>query len=322
MKLSIIIVSWNVKKDLANCLRSIEENPASKPFEVIVVDNASSDGTVESVRNKFPEVVVIANSQNLGFAAANNQGIEKSQGEYILLLNPDTIVHSGSVDVLIEFMDENKDVGICGPQLLNQDGTIQSSVRCFPTFRGALYRHTVIRYLGLFKNEYKKWLMKSFDHKTKMDVDQVMGAALMIRQSIIEDIGVMDEQFFMYYEEVDLCFRIKQAGWRVVFMPEVVITHLGSQSSGQIPAKKQMLAITSLLKFFRKHRGKSITIVFNCIFKPAIILRVICDLIVGVLSYIFSVVTRNSRRREKSQMKVKVSSILLGKYSWALLFKM
>jgi hypothetical protein len=164
--------------------------------------------------------------------------------------------------------------------------------------------------------------MKNFDHKTKMDVDQVMGAALMIRQSIIEDIGVMDEQFFMYYEEVDLCFRIKQAGWRVVFMPEVVITHLGSQSSGQIPVKKQMLAITSLLKFFRKHRGKSITIVFNCIFKPAIILRVICDLIVGVLSYIFSVVTRNSRRREKSQTKVKTSSILLGKYSWALLFKM
>ncbi len=322
MKLSIIIVSWNVKKVLIDCLESIEENPASEPFEVIVVDNASSDGTVESVRNKFPEVVVIANSQNLGFAAANNQGIEKSQGEYILLLNPDTIIHSDSLDILIEFMDKNEDVGICGPQLLNQDGTIQSSVRCFPTFRGALYRHTVIRYLGLFKNEYKKWLMKNFDHKTKMDVDQVMGAALMIRQSIIEDIGVMDEQFFMYYEEVDLCFRIKQAGWRVVFMPEVVITHLGSQSSGQIPVKKQMMAITSLLKFFRKHRGKSITIVFNCIFKPAIILRAICDLIVGVLSYIFSVVTRNSRRREKSQTKVKASSILLGKYSWALLFKM
>lgn len=322
MKLSIIIVSWNVKKVLIDCLGSIEENPASEPFEVLVVDNASSDGTVESVRNKFPEVVVIANSQNLGFAAANNQGIEKSQSEYILLLNPDTIIHSDSLDILIEFMDKNEDVGICGPQLLNQDGTIQSSARYFPTFRGVLYRHTVIRYLGLFKNEYKKWLMKNFDHKTKMDVDQVMGAALMIRQSIIEDIGVMDEQFFMYYEEVDLCFRIKQAGWRVVFMPEVVITHLGSQSSGQIPVKKQMMAITSLLKFFRKHRGKSITIVFNCIFKPAIILRAICDLIVGVLSYIFSVVTRNSRRREKSQTKVKASSILLGKYSWALLFKM
>lgn len=322
MKLSVVIVSWNVKENLANCLKSIEENPASEPFEVIVVDNASSDGTVESVKNNFHQAVVIANDRNLGFAAANNQGIEKSQGEYILLLNPDTIVHSGSLDVLIEFMDKNEDVGICGPQLLNQDGTIQSSVRCFPTFRGALYRHTVIKYLGLFKNEYRKWLMKSFDHKTKMDVDQVMGAALMVRRLIIEDVGAMDEQFFMYYEEVDLCFRTKQAGWRVVFMPEAVITHLGGQSSGQIPMKKQMMAITSLLKFFRKHRGKSITAAFNCIFKPAIILRAICDLIVGVLSYISSVVARNSRRCEKSQTKVKASSILLGKYSWSLLFRM
>ena len=322
MKLSIIIVSWNVKKVLTNCIGSIEENSASEPFEVIVVDNASSDRTVEFVRNKFPDVVIIANSQNLGFAAANNQGIEKSQGEYILLLNPDTIVHSGSLDVLIEFMDENEDVGICGPQLLNQDGTIQSSARCFPTFRGALYRHTALRFLHIFREEYKKWLMKGFDHKSQMDVDQIMGAALMIKRTIIDHIGAMDERFFMYYEEVDLCYKVKQAGWRVVFMPEVAIIHLGGQSSGQIPVKKQMMAITSLLKFFRKHRGKSITAVFNCIFKPAIILRAICDLIVGVLSYIFSVVTRNSRRHEKSQAKVKASSILLGKYSWALLFKM
>ena len=106
MKLSIIIASWNVKKVLFDCLGSIEENPASEPFEIVLVDNASSDGTVESIRNKFPDVVVIANSQNLGFAAANNQGIEKSQGEYILLSNPDTIVHSGSLDVLIEFMEK------------------------------------------------------------------------------------------------------------------------------------------------------------------------------------------------------------------------
>lgn len=322
MKLSIVIVSWNVKKVLVDCLGSVEENPASEPFEVVLVDNASSDGTVETIRNKFPNVIVIANSQNLGFAAANNQGIEKSQGEYILLLNPDTMVHSDSLDVLIEFMEENEDVGICGPQLLNQDGTIQSSARCFPTFRGALYRHTALRFLHIFREEYKKWLMKGFDHKSQRDVDQIMGAAFLLRTAAIDNVGAMDETFFMYYEEVDLCCRMKQAGWRVVFMPEAVITHLGGQSSGQIPVKKQMMAITSLLKFFRKHRGKFITAVFNCIFKPAIILRAICDLVIGILSYIFSVVTINRRRREKSQTKVKVSSILLGKYSWALLFKM
>ena len=322
VKLSIIIVNWNVKEDLIKCLTSLHKNPPSYVFEVIVIDNASTDGSVEAVRNKFPDVVVIAKSQNLGFAAGNNQGIERSQGEYILLLNPDTIVHPHSLDILVEFMDKNKDVGICGPQLLNQDGTIQPSARGFPTFRGALYRHTIFRYLRLFRYEYKKWLMKSFDHKTKMDVDQVMGAALMIRQSIIRDIGPMDEGFFMYYEEVDLCYRMKQAGWRIVFTPEAKITHLGGKSSGQIPVRKRIMAMTSLLKFFRKHRGKSITAVFNCIFKPAIILRNICDLVIGILSYIFSVVTINRRRREKSQAKVKASSTLLGKYSWALLFKM
>lgn len=322
MKLSIVIVSWNVKKDLVNCLRSIGENPASESFEVIVIDNASTDSTVEAVRNEFPEIVVITNSQNLGFAAANNQGIEKSRGEYILLLNPDTIVQLNSLNILIEFMDKNEDVGICGPQLLNQDGTVQPSVRGFPTFRGALYRHTAFRHLRIFKNEYKTWLMKSFDHKTRMDVDQVMGAAFLLRRTAIDSIGAMDEIFFMYYEEVDLCYRMKQAGWRIVFTPEAKITHLGGKSSGQMPVRRRIMMLTSLLKFFRKHRGKYITAVFNGVFKPAIILLNICDLIVGILSYIFSVVTINRRRREKSQAKVKASSILLRKYSWSLLFKM
>ncbi len=311
MKLSIIIVSWNVKSVLSDCIESIEENPASEPFEVVLVDNASSDKTVEFVRNKFPYVVVMANSRNLGFAAANNQGIERSQGECILLLNPDTIVHSGSLDILIEFMDENEDVGICGPQLLNQDGTIQSSVRCFPTFRGALYRHTAIKYLGLFKNEYKKWLMKSFDHKTKMDVDQVMGAALLIRRSIIEDIGTMDEQFFMYYEEVDLCYRLKQAGWRVVFLPEATITHLGGRSSEQIPAEKQLMAMASLLKFFRKHRSKPATMIFGFTFKTAMIIGNIITIVVNAIIYLFALLTVNGRRKFKSAKKIKNSTMLL-----------
>ena len=319
MKLSIIIVSWNIKKVLIDCLESIKENPASELFEVIVVDNASSDGTIEFVRNKFPDVVIIANNRNLGFAAANNQGIEKSQGEYILLLNPDTIVHSDSLDVLIEFMDKNEDVGICGPQLLNQDGTIQSSARCFPTFRGALYRHTAIKYFGLFKNEYKKWLMKSFDHKSQMDVDQVMGAALMIRQSIINDTGAMDERFFMYYEEVDLCYRVKKTGWRVVFVPDSTIIHLGGQSTEQIPVRKQMMAFTSLIKFFRKHHGKYITAVFNCIFKPTILLRNLCDIVTSFFIYLFSIITVNQKRRNKSLIKLHNCLQFIGKHGLKLI---
>ncbi|MCK4886675.1 MAG: glycosyltransferase family 2 protein [Planctomycetes bacterium] len=314
MKLSIIIVSWNVKKDLANCLRSIEENPASKPFEVIVVDNASSDGTVESVRNKFPEVVVIANSQNLGFAAANNQGIEKSQGEYILLLNPDTIVYSGSLEVLIEFMDENEDVGICGPRLLNNDGSIQRSARRYPSFRGALHRHTAFKFLGVFKGEYKKWLMKDFGQDEQKDVEQLMGAALIIRKSVLDKVGGMDERFFMYYEEVDLCYRIKQAGWRVVFLPGASITHLGGRSSEQVPVEKQLMAMTSLLKFFRKHRGKFITVIFCFIFKAAMAIGNIITIVVNAIIYLFALLTVNRNRKCKSAKKIKNLAMLLYKY--------
>jgi len=322
MKLSIIIVSWNVKKVLIDCLRSIEENPASEPFEVVLVDNASSDGTVKSIRDKFPDVVVIANSQNRGFAAANNQGIEKARGEYIFLLNPDTIVQLNSLNILIEFMDKNEDVGICGPQLLNQDGTVQPSVRGFPTFRGALYRHTAFRHLRIFKNEYKKWLMKGFDHKTQTDVDQVMGAALMVRRSVIDRIGVMDERFFMYYEEVDLCYRIKQAGWRIVFTPEAKITHLGGKSSGQMPVRKRIMMLTSLLKFFRKHRSKGVTAAFSCVFKPAILLRNLFDIVTSIFAYLFSIITVNRKRQSKSATKIINSLKLVFIYSWQILFKM
>jgi GT2 family glycosyltransferase len=131
----------------------------------------------------------------------------------------------------------------------------------------------------------------------------------------------MDERFFMYYEEVDLCYRIKQAGWRIVFNPEATITHLGGCSSGQIPVETRIMVLTSLLKFFRKHRGGFATGVFNCVFKPAVILRDICNLAVGSVTYIFAALELNKRRCEKAAAKVKNSAILLWKYSWQLLFR-
>jgi GT2 family glycosyltransferase len=321
MKLSIIIVSWNVREDLIRCIQSIEENRPRAEFEVIVVDNASYDGTVDSIKQDFPDVTIIANEKNRGFAAANNQGIKKARGQYLFFLNPDTIVHPLSLDVLINFMDGNSDAGTCGPKLLNDDGTTQPSTRRFPTFRGALYRHTAFRFLWIFRSEYEKLLMKDFDYDREMDVDEVTGAALMVRRSVIDQVGDMDESFFMYYEEVDLCYRIKQAGWRTVFVPEGVITHLGGRSASQISVMNHILMLTSLLTFFRKHRGKLITRVFSCVFKPAVILGNICNIAVGTITYIFATITLNKRIRAKNAAKVKNSTILLGKYSWQLLFR-
>lgn len=312
MKLSVIIVSWNVREDLIRCLESLYKYPASD-FEVIVVDNASTEGTVEAVKSEFPEVILIANSHNRGFAAAINQGIDNSQAEYILLLNPDTVVYQNSLNGLIRFMDKNKNVGVCGPQLLNGDGTIQLSARRFPTFRGALYRHTAFRYLRIFRNEYKKWLMKDFDHRIQKDVDQVMGAALMTRRSVVEQVGRMDESFFMYYEEVDLCYRIKQAGWRIVYVPEAEITHLGGRSAGQIPAAKRIMAMTSLLKFFRKHRGRFASAIFVCVFKPAIVINALVNIATGAIRYIFAVLISDPNSCKKSARRIKSSARLLSK---------
>ncbi len=315
MKLSIIIVSWNVCHELLDCLRSMEKNKPSQDFEVIVVDNASTDDTADAIKSDFPEVRLIINSENRGFAAANNQGIEKAQGEYTLFLNPDTIVQPHSMDVLIKFMDDNNDVGACGPRLLNCDGTIQSSVKRFPTFRGALYRHTGFRYLNIFRDQYDKWLMKDFKYDRQLDVDQLMGSALMVRRSVVERLGGMDETFFMYYEEVDLCYRIKQAGWRIVYVPEVEITHLGGRSAGQIPASKHIMAMTSLLRFFKKYRGKFATGTFACIFRTALIVKSLIDIGKDIAKYILAALTFNRKGREKSVGKIKRSIELLSKYS-------
>jgi len=320
MKLSIIIVSWNVKEDLSRCLSSLEENPPTSKYEVIVVDNGSTDGTIESIRNQFSGVHLIANSENRGFAAANNQGILESNGEYVLFLNPDTIIDSNCLDVLMDFMDKNEDVGACGPKLLYSDGTVQRSVRRFPSFRGALHRHTALKYLKIFKHDYEKWVMRNFKYDQQTEVDQVMGAAMMTRRSVIDTVGMMDEIFFVYYEEVDLCYRIKQAGWRIVFLPEVKIIHLGGRSSGQIPADKTIMAMTSLIKYFKKHRSKFASTVFMCVFKPALILNDLVEILVGFIKYIFYVVIFNSSGRRDSARKIKRAAKMLSKYSWTSLF--
>lgn len=298
------------------CQEGVEDS------EIIVVDNASTDGTTEMIKNDFPDVRLIENPENLGFAAGNNKAIESAKGKYILLLNPDTIVQPGSLDILIDFMENNNDVGACGPKLLNEDRSLQPSARKFPTFRGALYRHTIFRPLGIFKSHYRKWLMKDFKYEAVTDVDQLMGSALLLRASVLQQTGAMDERFFMYYEEVDLCFRIKQEGYRIVFVPQAEIIHLGGRSSGQVPVGKRIMMLRSLLKFFRKHRGNFNTTIFSFLFKPGIILKDVLDMLGGVVIYCVATVSFNSIRRKKSSAKIKNSFVLLTRYSLTVLFRM
>ncbi|MGI6273890.1 MAG: glycosyltransferase family 2 protein [Anaerohalosphaeraceae bacterium] len=318
MKLSIIIVSWNVKRDLLRCLSALCKNPCSQHSEQIVIDNNSSDGTVDAVRERFPEVTVIANAENVGFAAANNQGMDRAQGQYVLLLNPDTVVHPLALDRLIAFLDANPDVGACGPKILNEDGSPQGSVRRFPTFRGVLYAHTVCRMLGLFRRWHRRWMMRDFTFDRQADVDQIMGAAMMVRRTVIDEVGGLDADFFMYFEEVDWCYRIKQAGWRIVFVPDAVITHFGGRSSAQVPLKRVMM-LTSLIAFFRKHRRPLPTFFFLLVFKFALVLRNICHLAIGLLSYLVAWICPDRKRREAAAKKITLHALLLSRYLWRVL---
>jgi GT2 family glycosyltransferase len=218
-------------------------------------------------------------------------------------------------------MDENKDIGVCGPKLLNENGTTQPSTRRFPTFRAALYRHTIFRSIGIFRKQYRRWLMKDFSHDEQTDVDQLMGACLLVRKSVLEEVGVLDEDFFMYYEEVDLCFRIKRAGYRVVFVPEAAIVHLGGRSAAQVPVRKRIAAMTSLLKFFKKHCGGFSTGLFACLFKPAVALKDVMTIVISSITYVFSAAVSNRKRCEKCSKEIKNSVQLLGTYSWLSLFK-
>ena len=235
--LSIVIVSWNVREDLRECLQSLLREEGSRlesgEIEIIVVDNASTDGTAEMVNLEFPRVKLLVNSQNLGYTKANNIGINHSRGKYILLLNPDTIVHQGALQALIDCAESHPEAGIIGAKLLNPDGSVQRSARSFPDIGAGLFRNT---FLGrLFPNNpfVRRYLLADFGYDEVREVDWVSGAAMLVRRDLIERIGGLDERFWAYCEDVDLCWRTWQAGYKVLFCPNAVITHKVGRSSDQ-----------------------------------------------------------------------------------------
>ncbi|HKP51784.1 MAG TPA: glycosyltransferase [Chloroflexia bacterium] len=256
--LSIIIVNWNVAGLLEACLRSL---PAalghwSGRAEVLVVDNASTDGSVEMVRHEFPGVRLIALDRNLGFSGGNNTGIRASCGKYLFLLNPDTIAHPGSISTLADYIEAHSEVGIVAPRLLNPDGTLQPSRRRFPTLATALIESTPLqRWLPDAPTLGRFYMLDKPDGETQ-EVDWVSGAALMCRREALMQAGLLDPGYFMFSEEVDLCRRVSNAGWRVVYLPEAVITHYGGQSTGQDVPSRHIRFNTSKARYFRLHEGR------------------------------------------------------------------
>ncbi|MGE5531555.1 MAG: glycosyltransferase family 2 protein [Bacteroidota bacterium] len=254
--LSIIIVSWNVQADLRVCLDSLRQS-SETPHEVIVIDNASRDGTVEMLRTDFPSVHLIANPDNRGFAAANNQGLAVAQGEYLLLLNPDTIVPPGALATLLTFAGAHPEAGAIGPRLLNSDGSLQHSCRRFPTVWAALFRHTLLGRLFPNAHSMREYLMCDWGHAEAREVDWVSGAALLINRRAFEQIGGLDESFYWGSEDVDYGFRMHQAGWKVLYTPQPAITHAIGRSTDQAIIATIIRTHRSMQRLYSKHLARN-----------------------------------------------------------------
>src|SRR3990167_624571 len=253
MRLSILIVNWNTRDLMIHCVNSILRYAPPFPHEVIVVDNNSSDGSADTLINLYnhnKNIRVIESIRNLGFAKGNNLAYKNSAGEYIFLLNPDAEVTEGALEALVNFMDAYPDVGIVGPKLLNPDGSLQPSVRRFPTLRSAIAVFSGLhRFLKL-----DKYLMSKFDYTKQGEVDQVMGAALLTRRKITETLGFLDEKFWLWYEEVDFCKRVKDHGHKVMYFPGAAVIHHKGAGFSQMPVylRKKTVA-QSLIYYFKKN---------------------------------------------------------------------
>jgi N-acetylglucosaminyl-diphospho-decaprenol L-rhamnosyltransferase len=253
--LSIIIVSWNVCTLLEACLESIVGGQtAGYAIEIIVVDSASRDGSVQMIQQKYPQVKLLRQPVNLGYTRCNNIGLDVATGRYMLLLNPDTEVIGDALATMMAYMDTNPAVGVIGPHTLNSDGTTQSTRRRFPTLAVGLVESTWLQPYApqIILNHY--YVNDAADDAI-VEVDWVQGSALMARREVYAQIGEMDEGYTMYSEELDWCKRAKDNGWRVVYFGQAQITHHGGKSSEQVTARKHIHFQESKLRYFRKYHG-------------------------------------------------------------------
>ena len=248
---SVLIIHYNTPSLLKRCLTSLFEQDQGISFQVLVVDNASPDTSVRSLVPIFPNIKFLFNCENLGFARACNQGIEISQAPYVLLLNPDTVLPPGGLKDLVDFMEGFPNTGMCGPKLVNSDGSLQYSCRRFPSVRTLILRIT--RLERVFTKARDAYLMVDWDHAGIREVDWVIGAAMMLRRDALDAIDAFDDNFFMYYEDLDLCYRLWQNGWKVCYNPNIAIVHDHRRMSAQLlPNRQSWIHIQSFLRLFSK----------------------------------------------------------------------
>jgi GT2 family glycosyltransferase len=282
--LSICIVTYQSREILLGCLQSIYVNAPTVSFEVLVVDNGSTDGTAEAVQKEYPQVQRIRNSANLGFARASNQALRQAHGRYLVLLNNDTVLLPGAFDNLLGFASRNPRAGILGPKVLNRDGTLQKQCRrsfalpwdlfCYFTGLSALFPRSSFfaRYLMTYKGEDETH-----------EADAVSGSCLLIRREAMEAIGLLDERFFAYQEDADYCFRARQAGWRVFYVPSAQVVHFGGQGGSRVhPYRSIYEWHRSYFLYYRKNLATRYFFLFNWFYYLGMALKLLLSLAVNV----------------------------------------
>lgn len=256
MDVSVVIVSFNSRDYLRPCLRSILNHTQGVEYEVIVVDNASADGSAEMVAAEFPQVTLLRRPDNAGFAVAVNEGIRAARGEAILLLNPDAEFAGNILPTMCRYLRAHPGVGVLGPKLLDEDGSLQLSCRRFPGFATALFNRYSLATRLFPKNPFStRYLMTDFDHKGIAEVDWVSGACMMLPRQSFDRIGLLDERYFMYIEDVDLCQRAHGAGYEVVYLPEVAVLHHIGRSSSTLPSRSIVERHRSMWHYYKKYQG-------------------------------------------------------------------
>lgn len=274
MELSVIIVSYNVKEFLQQCILSVKNAVDGMPHEIIVVDNNSVDGTPNILTKKYPEVILIANGENRGFAAACNQGLARAQGEFILLLNPDTMLQEDTIHTMVQFLKEHPEAGAAGCKILNADGSLQLACRrSFPTPAVALPKILGLSALFSKVKPFAKYNLTYLDPDELTEVDAVSGSFLLLRHTVYEKIGGLDESYFLYGEDLDYCFRIKSAGWKIYYVPFTKIIHYKGEST-KLAAFDNFIAFYRAMDIFvRKHFSKGYSVLISVVLRMGIIFR-------------------------------------------------
>jgi GT2 family glycosyltransferase len=255
VRLSIVIICWNDLKDIAVCLQSVYAQTKAIDFEVIVTDNGSTDGSLAYVREHFPAVRIVANGANIGFGPGNNAGFRVARGEYVLILNPDTIIHDRALEKLVAYADQHPAAGAFGCRALNSDGSFQGTAQPRPTVFGYLIGALYLRRLGRLADVFEADGYAGWDGRSEREVGFQAGCCLLVRAKLLKALGGFDERLFHQFEDADLCHRVWKSGSPVLFYPGAEITHIGGQNRGRYPIKVILETQRSKYKYFHKHYG-------------------------------------------------------------------